>query len=105
MRSLLIVGPATSEWNLLRETDGERFVAVKEEYGFSGEFVSGGTAISPKLWIPEIENEERAIIYSLARELFAFANRRLCEVFKMNFTAVSFWTTASLKKLLQKTRG
>jgi len=30
---------------LLRETDGERFVVFKEEYGFSGEFVGRGTAI------------------------------------------------------------
>jgi hypothetical protein len=37
---LLIVGPARSEWNVLRATDGERFVVTDKGHDFSGEFVN-----------------------------------------------------------------
>jgi hypothetical protein len=35
-----MVGPCVREWNVLRETDGERFVALKKGCGFSGEFAN-----------------------------------------------------------------
>jgi len=35
---LLVVGPPANEWTLLRDTDGERFVARRQGYDFSGEF-------------------------------------------------------------------
>ena len=36
---LLMVGPAPGEWNLLRATDGERFVVNYKNNGFPGELL------------------------------------------------------------------
>lgn len=33
-RELLIVGPARTEWKVLRDTDGERFVVMNKGHGF-----------------------------------------------------------------------
>jgi hypothetical protein len=37
---LLMVGPAASEWNVLRTTDGERFVVALKNNGFWGELLT-----------------------------------------------------------------
>ena len=35
-----MVGPAAGEWNLLRATDGERFVGRRKNNGFWGELLT-----------------------------------------------------------------
>jgi hypothetical protein len=35
-----MVGPQKSEWNVLRTTDGERFVVIDKGYDFSGDLIT-----------------------------------------------------------------
>jgi hypothetical protein len=35
-----MVGPCDREWKILRETDGERFVALNKAASFQGEFAN-----------------------------------------------------------------
>ena len=37
-----MVGPCPSEWKVLRETDGERFVPLTKGFGFQGHFAECG---------------------------------------------------------------
>jgi hypothetical protein len=37
---LLMVGPVQGEWNVLRTTDGERFVVLTKDNGFWGELLT-----------------------------------------------------------------
>ena len=43
VRELLMVGPVPGEWNLLRATDGERFVVTFKNNGFWGELLTAKT--------------------------------------------------------------
>ena len=40
-----MVGPSDREWKILRETDGERFVALKKAGSFQGEFATAKNEI------------------------------------------------------------
>ena len=40
-----MVGPATREWKVLRETDGERFVVIRKGENFRGEFANAKNEI------------------------------------------------------------
>ena len=43
-----MVGPSTPEWKVLRETDGERFVAVEKGDNFQGEFAHAKNEIEAR---------------------------------------------------------
>ena len=43
VQRLLMVGPVPGEWNLLRATDGERFVVTQKNNGFWGELLTAKT--------------------------------------------------------------
>jgi len=57
---LLMVGPCEREWKVLRETDGERFIAPKKVCCFQGHFA-------------DCENEKRwnAIFLTIENPLYA----------------------------------
>ena len=51
VQRLLIVGPSDSEWKVLRETEGERFVALEKGVVFKGEFATEKKQIDAKRFV------------------------------------------------------
>jgi len=60
------------EWNVLRETDGERFVVPEKGCCFSGEFADPKKQMQAEKICSAIKNILYVISYPLATELFAF---------------------------------
>jgi hypothetical protein len=75
-----MVGPASSEWKVLRATDGERFVIIWKRHIFSRDLLSSKTnQVCERLKLM-FKILLYAIIYPLAIELFAFQNYRRARV-------------------------
>lgn len=50
-----MVGPCKQQWKVLRETDGERFMALKKGCSFQGDFANRENEICPKAIFLRIE--------------------------------------------------
>jgi hypothetical protein len=75
-------------WKVLRDTDGERFVATYKGYGFSGDFVTCKIKNHREEICLLIETFLYVIIYPLALELFAFRKNRCKLQNKINLRMV-----------------